>query len=78
MTIKEYVTDVIGNLDETELREVADYLAFLRFRTRARAVSRPDSSSLASLYGEFGEEDRAMAEEGLSDYQQSLLMEDTL
>ncbi len=29
MTIKEYVTSAIGGLDETELREVADYLAFL-------------------------------------------------
>ena len=34
MTIKEYVTDVIQDLEEMELREVADYLAFLRFRAR--------------------------------------------
>ncbi len=78
MTIKEYVTDVIQRLDETELREVADYLAFLRFRSRAHAVPRLDDSALAALYREFAEEDRDLAEEGITDYKQSLRMEDAL
>ncbi len=76
MTVKEYVTDVIQALDEAELREVADYLAFLKFRARARAVPRLDSSTLAAAYAEFGEEDRKMAEEGMADYAQGLRMED--
>ncbi len=78
MTIKEYVTDAIGGLDEPELREVADYVAFLRFRARARAVPRPDESTLAALYGEGADEDRAMAEGGIADYQRGLLAEDAL
>ena len=78
MTIKEYVTDVIQSLEETELREVADYLAYLRFRARARAVPRPVDSTLAALYREFGDEDRNLAEEGMADYEQGLRMEDAL
>jgi hypothetical protein len=78
MTIKEYVTDAIGGLDETELQEVADYVAFLRFRARTRAVPRPDDSTLAALYGECADEDRAMAEEGMADYRRSLVAEDAL
>ena len=78
MTIKEYVTDVIQSLEETELREVADYLAYLRFRARVHAVPRPDDSTLAALYREFGEEDRNLAEEGMADYEQGLRMEDAL
>ena len=76
MTIKEYVTDVIQNLEETELREVADYLAFLRFRARTHAVPRPDDSAMAALYREFGEEDRELAEEGMVDFEQGLRLED--
>jgi hypothetical protein len=78
MTVKEFVTDAIGSLDEPELREVADYVAFLRFRARARAVPRPDNQALAALYGEFAEEDRAMADEGIAEYQRGLLAEDAL
>ena len=70
MTIKEYVTDVIQSLEEAELREVADYLAFLRFRRPRHAVPRPDDSTLALLYREFGEEDRNLAEEGMAEYGQ--------
>jgi len=72
MTNKEYVTDVIQSLEETELREVADYLTFLRFRARAHAVPQPDDSALAALYREFGEEDRNLAEEGMTDDEQNL------
>ena len=76
MTIKEYVTDVIQSLDDTELREIADYLAYLRFRARAHAVPRSDSSQLAAIYGEFGEEDRNLAEDGMADYERGLRLED--
>ena len=76
MTLKEYVADVIQGLDETELREVADYLAFLRLRARTHAVPRLDDSTLAAVYSEFGEEDRSLAEEGMADYEQGLRFED--
>ena len=72
MTIKEYVTDVIQSLEEAELREVADYLAFLRFRARAMLFRDPMIYTLALLYREFGEEDRNLAEEGMAEYEQGL------
>ena len=60
-----------------ELQEVADYLAFLRFRARAHVLPSPDDPALAMLYREFGEEDRNLAEEGMAVYEQGLRMEDT-
>lgn len=78
MNIKEYVTDVIEGLDEPELKDVADYLAFLRFRARSHSVPLPDDSTLAALYREFGEEDRVLAEEGMAGFDRSLRMEDAL
>ena len=76
MTIKDYVTAAIQRLDETEVRDVADYLAFLRFRARMHAVPRPDDPTLAAVCSEFAEEDRDLADEGMVDYEQGLRMED--
>ncbi|HMF56148.1 MAG TPA: hypothetical protein VK619_07365 [Pyrinomonadaceae bacterium] len=65
----------LEGLNEDELKEVAEYLAFLKFRSQqgARIV---DESKLAALYAEFAEEDRSMAEEGLADYAEGLMKED--
>ena len=68
MSIKEQVVQELDGLNETELRQVAEYLAFLRFRTRIRPVAKFDENQLAALYAEFADEDRKLAEEGMSDY----------
>ena len=75
MSIKEQLRQDIDLLEEAELRQVADYLAFLKFWGR---LPRPslNASDLASFYAEFAKEDRAMAEEGMAEYREGLARED--
>ncbi len=77
MSIKEYVTQAIEGLNEAELAQLAEYVTFLRFRTRLPVMPPIDKAQLAALYAEFGEEDRLLAEEGLEDYAAGLRVEDT-
>jgi hypothetical protein len=76
MSTKEQVLEEIETLSEAEIKEVAEYLAFLKYRSqnKSRVV---DESQLAALYAEFAEEDRNLAEEGISDYAEGLMKEDT-
>jgi hypothetical protein len=68
MTVREYVNQTVQALDEAELAEVADYLAYLRFRARSHAVSTIDADRASALYAEAQEEDRDLAEAGMTDY----------
>jgi len=72
MSLREYVAHEVGTLGENELREVADYVSFLKFRLRTSL----GETRLKSLYGEFEEEDRELAEAGVGDYAQALGAED--
>ncbi len=76
MSAKEQVLEEIETLSEAEIKEVAEYLAFLKYRSqnKSRVV---DESQLAALYAEFAEEDRKLAEEAISDYAEGLMKEDT-
>ena len=75
MSTKEQVLEELETLTEAEIKEVAEYLAFLKFRSRrkSRVV---DESQLAALYAEFAEEDRDLAEEGMAVYAEGLTKED--
>jgi hypothetical protein len=73
MTVKEYVTETLQTMNDTELAEVADCLAFLRFRARSHIMPRFDKRQVASLYAESAVEDRNLAEEGMSEYANSLM-----
>ena len=75
MSTKEQVIDEIEGLSEAEIKEVAEYLAFLKYRSRSKPPV-VDESQLAVLYGEFAEEDRALAEEGMAGYAKGLAKED--
>jgi hypothetical protein len=75
LSIKEQVTEELKALSDAELREVAEYLAFLKFRSR-RAAPSLDESQLATLYAQFADEDRTLAEEGMADYADGLIEED--
>ena len=76
MTLKEQVKDDLERLDEGGLREVADFMAFLQFRSRRQSVPDWDEAKIAALYAEFAEEDRALAEAGMADYAAGLVRED--
>lgn len=76
-SIKEQVAQALNTLSETELQQVADYVAFLRFRARVAPLPVPDAAQIAALYAEFADEDRALAEEGVEEYRVQLHGEDT-
>ena len=78
MTVKEYVAQAVESLNEAELQQVAEYLAFLKFRARMYAASQLDATQMKTLYTQFADEDRAVAEEGMAEYNAGLLAEDTL
>jgi hypothetical protein len=75
MSTKEQILEDIETLSEAEIKEVAEYLAFLKYRSqrKSRVV---DESQLAALYAEFAEADRSLAEEGIADYAEDLMKED--
>jgi hypothetical protein len=75
MSTKEQVLEELENLSEAELKEVAEYLAFLKYRSRSKQAI-TDESQLAALYAVFAEEDRESAEEGMADYAEGLRAED--
>ena len=78
MTIREKVTRTISSMPESELRQVAGFLEFLKFRSRIRKSRLADPNRLADLYAEFSAEDSEMAEEGIDDYNKMLNSEDKL
>jgi len=67
-SIKKQVTQALNSLSEAELQQVAEYVAFLRFRARVAPLPTIDEPHLATLYAEFADEDRALAEEGLYEH----------
>ncbi|OGC09226.1 hypothetical protein A2V82_10925 [candidate division KSB1 bacterium RBG_16_48_16] len=76
MTIKEQVAKTIDRLSEPELKQVAEYLSFLKFRSRVQKTQPVDEKKLAALYAEFSGQDHQMAEDGIEDYHKGLLAED--
>ncbi len=75
-SVKEQVAQALNTLSEAELQQVAEYIAFLRFRAYVAPLPVIDATQLATLYDEFADEDRALAEEGLEDYRVQLHDED--
>ena len=76
MNIREQVTRTFDSLSEPELRQVAEYLSFLRFRSHVKRKTSINEKKLAELYAEFSNDDRQLAEEGIEDYNKDLLAED--
>ena len=76
MSVKEQVTRALDTLSDAELRHVAEYVDFLKFRAR-RTGSTLSDTELAALYAEFADEDRALAEEGMAEYSEALQAEAT-
>ena len=66
----------LDKLTHNQLQQVADFIAFLKFRDRHQHRVVLDSTQLSNLFTEFADEDRAFAEEGMSDYAVMLHQED--
>lgn len=76
LSIKEQVSRALDTLSETELQQVAQYVAFLQFRAHFARQPVADVAELTSLYAEFAAEDRALAEGGSDEYGDQLRGED--
>ena len=74
MSLKELVASEVETLGESDLRALAEYLSFLKFRARTSIAQ--NDADFAALYAEFDLEDRAMANAGLEDYVGALAGED--
>ena len=72
MSLKEFVAHEVETLQESELKAVAEYVSFLKFRSRTSL----GEARLSALYAEFEQEDRELAEAGLGDYASALSRED--
>ena len=77
MSVKEHIIQVLEGLNDVELQQVADYLAFLKLRSRICTTPSFDAEHIAALYAEFTDEDYNLAEEGMEAYSEGLLTEDT-
>ncbi|MEY2832981.1 MAG: hypothetical protein RLZZ574_2240 [Cyanobacteriota bacterium] len=71
----EAIKQDLDRLNHNQLQQVADFIAFLKFRDRRHQVVL-DPIQLASMFTEFADEDRAFAEAGMSDYAVMLHQED--
>ena len=68
MLFKEKIEHMIEDLNESDLRQVVEYMAFLQFRSRFRSNPIKNESEMARLYAEFAETDRLEANEGMEAY----------
>jgi hypothetical protein len=66
----------LDRLSHNQLQQVADFIAFLKFRDRHHPQIVIDPTHLADLFTEFADEDRALAEAGMNDYAVMLHQED--
>ena len=73
----ETIKQDLDQLTDDQLRQVVNFIAFLKFQDKRRRVVL-DPDQLASLSTEFAEEDRALSEEGMNDYAAMLHHEDRL
>jgi hypothetical protein len=66
----------LDGLTHKQIQQVADFIAFLKFRSQRHHRVIPDPTQMAALFSEFAEEDCALAEEGMGDYAIILQQED--
>jgi hypothetical protein len=77
MSTREQIVREIDTLSQSELEDVAKYVAFVRYQSLINAIPTVGENQLAALYAEFAAEDRHIAEQGMSDYAVALAKEDS-
>jgi hypothetical protein len=75
LTNSEIVKQDIDRLTSEQLQRVADFIAFLKYRSKRDRRLILDPRQLIALT-EFAQEDRALAEAGINDYAAMLRQED--
>ena len=77
ITTKETLKQDIDSLNDQQLKQIADFIAFLKFQSKFSQATL-DVSQFASLYQQFAQEDQELAEMDMNGYTQSLENEDQL
>ncbi|MHC5614750.1 MAG: hypothetical protein ACYTXA_28145 [Nostoc sp.] len=75
IALKEFLSHELDKLNEEQLKQVSDFIAFLKFRSR-NVSWQIDKNQMAALYSQFAQEDRQLAEAGLDEYAELLTQED--
>lgn len=75
--LKNFITQELQSFNEEQLKQVADFIAFLKFKSRVVSRWTIDENQIAAIYREFGDEDRKLAEEGIDEYADMLKQEDS-
>jgi hypothetical protein len=74
--MKDLIQQELEKLDLEQLKQVFEFIAFLKFRAKLVTNLAIDESNLARLYSEFADADRQLAEVGMSEYAELLKRED--
>lgn len=72
---RETIKQEIDQFNDTQLKQIAEFIEFLKFRNQFQKKI-TDLYQSASLYQEFAQEDRELAEIGIADYADLLQRED--
>ena len=72
---QEHLTKQIEELSEEQLKQVSEFIDFLKFKDRSNNLQ-IDEAEAAKLYQEFAEEDRQLVELGMDEYAEALSRED--
>jgi hypothetical protein len=72
---KESLKQELDYFNDEQLKQVADFIAFIKFQIKFKC-QKTDVSQFADLYQEFAQEDRELAEAGISEYAELLNSED--
>ncbi|MEH2037540.1 MULTISPECIES: hypothetical protein [unclassified Nostoc] len=75
VALKDFLGQELDKLNEEQLKQVSDFIAFLKFRSK-NISWQIDKNQIAALYTEFAQEDRQLAEAGLDEYAELLTQED--
>ena len=76
ISTKEKVVTSLAELNDAQIQTVAEFLEFLKFRERRKVESQFEDGELKALYAEFADEDRELAEVGLTEFAANLERED--
>ena len=78
MTVQERLKKEIKSLNEQQLHDLEQYIAFLKYRSRFTISQSFDNNEIFRLYRKFSKEDIELAEEGMDDYIAGLNKEEKL
>ena len=72
---KEDLQQELDQLTSEQLKQVADFVAFLKFQDKRQRLVL-NLAELSRLKTEFAQEDLELAEDGMNDYEAMLVQED--